>query len=102
MNDGTYFIKDREFSVGMRRESGDPISVRNTLFQSEIGRPKMPVTDMLPSRDSQASPGFIDHGRTYRRHLQLASSVLTEPAGLGLTTKAYPISARNRVRPKCV
>ncbi len=45
---------------------------------------------MLPSRDSQASSGFIDHGRTYRRPLQLASSVLMEPAGLGLTTTALP------------
>ena len=50
----------------------------------------MPGTDMLPSWDSQASFGFTAHGRTYRRPLQLASSVLMESAGLGLTTKAPP------------
>jgi hypothetical protein len=50
----------------------------------------MPGTDMLLGRDSQASSGFIDHDRTYQGPLQLTSSVLMEPAGLGLTTKAAP------------
>jgi hypothetical protein len=47
---------NREFSVGMRRKSSDPISARNTLFQSEIGQATMLGTDMLPSRDSRRVP----------------------------------------------